>query len=118
VSRKLNLGMSITDQNIRPVSSVQNAVLDLLQPVFRKDEESAWTIVKTRQSTRAPSASIFSRSTRNQIPVEDAGQDGGRRFAFENDLFSGPVYKRILMMTLTTVSKIGEEPLDILEEER
>ena len=77
-----------------------------LRPALRKDEESARTIVQSRFSTRPPSLSTFSRQsvTRMEDLVEE-NIDHARRFSFEDDLYLGPVYKRLLHSRLSSRSR-------------
>ena len=95
----------------RPERSVQEVVIDLLQPVFRKDEESAWTIVQSRTSTKfrttSRRTSVFSRAN-SVISRNDVGLEGNQRFAFENELITGPVYKRVLFAHLCNMPTVPE----------
>ena len=81
---------------IRPEPRARKLICDCLRPVFRKDEESAWTIVATRAPSSLYSFSGISRiegGPRNSIYSE-------RSFAFTNDLLTAPVYKRLALSTL------------------
>ncbi|MCJ1430899.1 hypothetical protein MMC27_000249, partial [Xylographa pallens] len=99
-------------------------VLDILKPVFRKDEESAWTIVNSRApysaSTRArtpawrPGSSICIGS-KNSVAMQDDQPSSNKRFDFENDLILGPVYKRILFAQLCVIPTISEARSQDLE---
>jgi len=109
------------DQNIRrPEPKVRDIVIDLLQPVFRKDEESAWTLVQSRNSTKfqrsSRSGSFFSRPT---SVVGELGQAAelrdNKRFAFENDLVTGPVYKRVLFAYLCNFPTVPESMETVME---
>ena len=80
---------------------MQDILVDVFQPVFRKDEETAWTIVKSKQSTRPAPSTRYSDSVRNVLQRHDAVENVHRRFMFENDLFLAPVYKRLLLRSLS-----------------
>jgi hypothetical protein len=80
---------------------MQDILVDVFQPVFRKDEETAWTIVKSKQSTRSAPSTGHSDSVRNVLQCHDAVESVHRRFTFENDLFLAPVYKRLLLRSLS-----------------
>ncbi len=85
---------------------MQTVVIELLQPVFRKDEESAWTVIQSRPSTRRPVSSIFTGSNRSSLQVQNDGENHSRRFTFENDLILAPVYKRMLFRCLSAPETI------------
>lgn len=93
----------------RPSLRVQELVVDLLEPVFRNDNETAWTVVQTRRSTKASSLSVISRSNMSSVTVQDNSQNMARRFDFENELIRGPVYKRFLLASLCAVPTIEED---------
>jgi ankyrin repeat protein len=80
---------------------MQDILVDIFQPVFRKDEETAWTIVKSKQSTRPAPSTRYSDSVRNVLQHQDVTESVHRRFTFENDLFLAPVYKRLLLRSLS-----------------
>ena len=82
-------------------------VVDLLQPIFRKDEETAWTIVKSQQSTKPSTMSMFSDCS--FVTIKDDGQSAVRRFDFENDLILAPVYKRFLFNCLGAAPSIRDK---------
>lgn len=71
-------------------------VCEYLRPVFRKDEESAWTIV-SGWSASSPgsfiSASSTGHDTRDSVWSE-------RSLAFINNLLTAPVYKRLALSAL------------------
>ncbi|KAK7890070.1 hypothetical protein LTR67_008535 [Exophiala xenobiotica] len=104
----LNLLLS-TAQLTSP--KVQEVVLDILKPIFRKDEDSAWTVAnsripdskastRARPSVRHPGASMITESRFNDAAVPDNKAFEYKRFDFENDLIIGPVYKRVLFAQL------------------
>ena len=91
---------------------IQEVVLDILKPIFRKDEESAWTIVNSRApysaSTRARTSAWHSSSSicirlKGSVAMQDDQPCNNKRFDFENDLILGPVYKRILFAQLCVI---------------
>lgn len=91
----LSIGLLIVS---RPQPKARNLVCDCLRPVFRKDEESAWTIVATRAGS--------SRVSFNSVPrtVEDETDSiwSDRPFSFTDDLLTAPVYKRLLLSMLNS----------------
>lgn len=88
---------------------MQEAAIEVLRPKFRKDEETAWTIVKSglEPSTRMQESTIAT-STRSglgsmmSMVSQRCGISGS--FSFEDELFSGPVYRRLL------ITKLCEQP--------
>jgi hypothetical protein len=80
----------------RSEPTARKLTCDCLRPVFRKDEESAWTIVATRAASSLHSYSGISR-------IEGGRRDSmysERSFAFMNDLLTAPVYKRLALSML------------------
>jgi hypothetical protein len=80
----------------RPQPKTRGLVYDCLRPVFRKDEESAWTIVATGAASSRDSFNSISENKearRNSI-------SSVRSFAFINDLLTAPVYKRLALSAL------------------
>jgi hypothetical protein len=80
----------------RPQPKTRGLVYDCLRPVFRKDEESAWTIVATEAASSRDSfdsISVNKETRRNSI-------SSVRSFAFINDLLTAPVYKRLALSAL------------------
>lgn len=76
-------------------------MIDILRPVFRKDEETAWTIVRTGSSSKRSSIlSIFTGQNSTRTSLISLSAPTVTRFAFENDLFLAPVYKRLLLAKL------------------
>jgi ankyrin repeat protein len=75
----------------------RNVLCDCLQSIFRRDEESAWTIVAS-----APRSSIH---TTESVPSDMRADDEIRypikHFSFMNDLLTAPVYKRLTMNMLS-----------------
>jgi Ankyrin repeats (3 copies) len=80
----------------RPQPKTRNLVCDCLRPVFRKDEESAWTIVATRAPSSRDSLSSLSKTKEDN---SDSTWSFGS-FAFINDLLTAPVYKRVVLSAL------------------
>jgi ankyrin repeat protein len=81
---------------IRPQHETRDLVCECLRPVFRKDEESAWTIIASGSASSPGSfinASSTEDDTRNSVWSE-------RSFAFINDLLTAPVYKRLALSAL------------------
>jgi hypothetical protein len=89
---------------------VQEAAIEVLRPKFRKDEETAWTIVNSKLTpvSRMPESTVAT-STRSgigsmvSILSQRCGISGS--FSFEDELFSGPVYRRLL------ITKLCEQPV-------
>lgn len=89
---------------------MQEAAIEVLRPKFRKDEETAWTIVnsKIQPSTRMQESTIAT-STRSGLGSmmsmisQRCGISGN--LSFEDELFSGPVYRRLL------ITKLCEQPM-------
>ena len=83
--------------------------MELLQPVFRKDEESAWTVTRSKPSTRQTVSSVVKQSYRSSV-LATGNQEVSERtkFAFENDLVTGPVYKRLLFAELRRLPSVPE----------
>jgi ankyrin repeat protein len=71
--------------------------------VFRKDEESAWTIVKSRQSTKRPLTSSLFTEFNDSVNFDETAPMESKHFDFENELIVGPVYKRVLFAHLCTL---------------
>ena len=88
---------------------MQNIVVDVFQPIFRKDEETAWTIVQSKQTTKPPPSTKYSESVRSALKEHETIKHSGPKFTFENDLFLSPVYKRVLLRSLSA-SDLIEEP--------
>jgi hypothetical protein len=80
---------------------LRGAIVEAYQPVFRKDEETAWTIIQTRKVTKMKSRLSSICSDANTSAATDPGPDNASKsFAFDNELFLGPVYKRLLLAKL------------------
>lgn len=115
--------------SVRTSPQIQGVFLDILRPVFRKDEETAWTIANSRtRSSRLPSSrvpssrapnrdrmstwrpglSIIPTSNRNSLAVADFQSSQCKRFDFEDDLILGPVYKRVLFAQLCKTPPLPE----------
>ena len=80
-------------------------MVDILRPKFRKDEETAWTILRTahhRTSKIWPETLAPSRRA-SVISLPDVANPcyPSTNFSFENLLFEGPVYRRLLIAKLT-----------------
>ena len=88
---------------------MQDIVVDALQHVFRKDEETAWTIVQSKQSTRPPPSTKYSESVRSALKNHESIENPGCKFTFENDLFLSPVYKRLLLRSLSAPDFIDDQ---------
>jgi len=80
----------------RPQPNARSLVCDCLRPVFRKDEESAWTIVATGAASSRNSFSSLP-NTKNDRRDSICST---RSFAFTNDLLTAPVYKRVALSAL------------------
>ncbi|ERF73623.1 hypothetical protein EPUS_00876 [Endocarpon pusillum Z07020] len=78
-----------------PQPETRDLVCECLRPVFRKDEESAWTIVF---SGPASSPSSLINASRTEDDTSSVWSE--RSFAFINDLLTAPVYKRLALSAL------------------
>jgi hypothetical protein len=79
----------------RPQPEARNLICDCLRPVFRKDEESAWTIIATGAgSSRASLSTSAWMDDRWESIFFD------RPLACINDLLTAPVYKRLALSSL------------------
>jgi ankyrin repeat protein len=76
---------------------------DCPRPVFRKDEESAWTIV----ASAACSSLLTNQSASSDVRDDDASLHSAKHFSFTDDLLTAPVYKRV---TLNMLSRSGTVP--------
>jgi ankyrin repeat protein len=75
----------------------RNVLCDCLQPVFRRDEESAWTIVAS-----APRSSIHTtESVASDLRADNEIRYPIKHFSFMNDLLTAPVYKRLAINMLS-----------------
>jgi ankyrin repeat protein len=70
---------------------------DCLKPVFRKDEESAWTIVAS-----GGHSSVSTSETKSSVAKDDKDSIHSiRHFSFTNDLLTAPVYRRLTLNVLS-----------------
>lgn len=90
---------------------MQDIVIDVFQPVFRKDEETAWTLVQSKQSTRRTPSTRYADSVRDALQNHEVVEHVGRKFTFENDLFLSPVYKRLLLRSLSAPDLVEDNLL-------
>lgn len=90
---------------------MQDIAIDVFQPVFRKDEETAWTIVQSKQSTRRTSSTRYADSVRSALQNHEVIEHVDRKFTFENDLFLSPVYKRLLLRSLSAPDLVEDHLL-------
>jgi Ankyrin repeats (many copies) len=81
----------------RRVPEARNVLCDCLKSVFRKDEESAWTIV----ASRAHSSSYTYESGISDAKDDDESIYSTRHFTFTNDLLTAPVYRRLALHELS-----------------
>lgn len=100
----------------RPSQPVKEAAVEVLRPKFRKDEETAWTIVNSKLtpgSRTQRQESTVATSTRSgigsmvSIISQRCGIGGSFSGDFEEQLFSGPVYRRLL------ITKLCEQPVSL-----
>ena len=85
----------------RPSVPLQGAIIEAYQPIFRKDEETAWTIIQTRKTTKMKSChSSISSDINSSVGTDPSPESAPKCFAFDNELFLGPVYKRLLLAKL------------------
>jgi hypothetical protein len=98
-----------------PCKPLQDAAIDVLRPKFRKDEETAWTIVKNRlslQSSKAWPTTLASSGKFSVCSIASVVSYRNRQdktFTFEDELFLGPVYKRLLIGRLCE-NPVGRVP--------
>jgi ankyrin repeat protein len=74
-----------------------------LRPIFRKDEETAWTIV----ASQAHSSQAFSLA-RSEAKWSDRDSFiSDKSFAFTNDLLTAPVYRRLALKAFRKPPRVG-----------
>lgn len=81
----------------RTIHGARDVLCECLKPVFRKDEESAWTIV----ASTGRSSLHTSENVSNDVKADNESTYSIKYFSFTNDLLTAPVYKRLTLNLLS-----------------